>query len=41
MASTYSKLIPYDLPGDLEAFYKTLLDVVRETKKTGLSRRRS
>jgi hypothetical protein len=36
MAPIYSTLIPRDLPGDLEAFYKTLLDVVRENKKNGI-----
>jgi len=33
MAPIYSALIPRDLPGDLEAFYETLLDIVRENKK--------
>ena len=36
MAPIYSTLIPRGLPGDLEAFYKTLLDVVRENKKNGI-----
>ncbi|KAH6667126.1 hypothetical protein B0J14DRAFT_704702 [Halenospora varia] len=36
MAPIYGTLIPRDLPGDLKAFYKTLLDVVRENEKNGI-----